>query len=122
MMIFFSSKKNSSDEVMQPLDQFKRMILGKLWKMKEALHPHICDLPRPARQQIVAKDDFLYALMSEIKLNLKTPEDVLIYATHLESRYPLATETLNQIKNLPELQGSSGLGVANPGQSASPSS
>lgn len=78
--------------------------INKLTLMQEDIQPLLFNTERPVREVFVQRLNFLYALIYKIKNDFHSAQSVLNYVNQLESRYPLATQTVNDVKRMPELQ------------------
>ncbi|MCL9683519.1 hypothetical protein [Legionella maioricensis] len=98
------SASDEMDNDTQQAKAFKKNIINKLSMMREGIQPLLYDKVRPERNEYLQRANFLYALMLKIKDEYKSGDNPLDFVNSLEREYPLATKTINDVKNMPEMQ------------------
>lgn len=83
---------------------FKKDILNKLSMIREDIQSLLYDKARPERNEYVQRANFLYALIFKIKDEYKPGDNLLDFVSSIEKEYPLATKTITDVKNMPEMQ------------------
>lgn len=79
---------------------YKEQIMERLDAMRESIQPQLFETERPERNPLVQRANFLYALMFKIKKEFKKPADVRYFIEQLEDQYPLAKETIDEVKRI----------------------
>ncbi len=78
----------------------KDALLNRLSLMRKDLQPLLFDMPRPERDGIVQRINFLYALINKIKEEFLVVQDYGGLINQLEPQYPLAGETIREARGL----------------------
>lgn len=92
-------------DILSPIDKLmKQALLDKLDAMREEIQPQLFDSVKPARDPFVQRANFLYALMFKIRQEYKNPQNVIEFIKELEDKYPLAKQTIDEVKNMLILQ------------------
>lgn len=96
---------NQVNKIIPPQDKiFQEEILTQLKVMRDDIQKQLYDTISPAREAYVQKANFIYALIYKVKDEFHSPKDIMMFIKELEEKYPLAAETITQVKNLPGLE------------------
>lgn len=83
---------------------FQEEVLNQLKIIRNDIQKQLYDSSSPAREAYVQKANFTYALIYKVKDEFQSPKDIMKFIHELEKKYPLAVDTINQVKNLPGMQ------------------
>jgi hypothetical protein len=83
---------------------FQEELLDQLKVMRDDIQKQLYDTVSPAREAYVQKANFTYALIYKIKDEFQTPKDIMKFIHELEKKYPLAVDTIDQVKSLPGMR------------------
>lgn len=97
-----ASDKLSKEEDLLPKDkEFKELVLHKLIDIRDKeIQPQLYDKDRPERNPHIQRANFIYALIFKVKDDFRTPKDVMEFVIELEDKYPLAGETVDEVKTM----------------------
>lgn len=82
----------------QELALFKKNTLKALTDMREDIQSLLFDQPRPQRDSLVQRTHFINGLIVEIRDDLQHPDDVPKVIEQLAAKYPLAEESVTDVK------------------------
>jgi hypothetical protein len=99
-----TSVNKGNSKILDHKNDLKNNIIEQLTMMREEIQPLLYDSVPPQRVEFVQRANFLYALIFKIKEEFKSASSVLDYIKTLEGKYPLAGQTIKEVKNMPYLQ------------------
>ncbi|KTD60760.1 hypothetical protein [Legionella shakespearei] len=79
-------------------------VLNQLKLIRDDIQKQLYDTASPAREAYVQKANFTYALIYKVKDEFQSPKDIMKFIHELEKKYPLAIDTIDQVKHLPGMQ------------------
>lgn len=99
-----AQKEVLSQHQVNSKDQFKQEFIDKLDAMREKIQPLLYEAIFPDREEFIQRANFLYALIFKIRTDLDGLSTLMDCITSLELKYPLAKQTIKEVKNMPEVR------------------